>query len=248
MMTTVAIWWKEHHIEAVPKARWFGFFRRRVKLSEHIPQKLSVPPLFLSVPQFLSAMDNNTQTRPLSLMIPCDLNTPNNLISDHTQSDDYVYGSVGLTGILFKEGIPGAKSKPTRLDLALQPSQDIDNNKAEPEMPLSKRLAYLLQPPTEILLSKIGPLEWPGTLFDYQIEGIKTLLSSDALLLADDMGLGKTIQAIGSLRILFFQHRIESCLLVVPASLVGQWRKEIHYWAPELRISTIRGTTTERTW
>jgi len=28
-------------------------------------------------------------------------------------------------------------------------------------------------------------------LFDYQIEGIKTLISREALLLADDMGLGK---------------------------------------------------------
>jgi len=68
------------------------------------------------------------------------------------------------------------------------------------------------------------------------------------LLLADDMGLGKTIQAIGALRILFLQLSIESCLLIVPASLVGQWRKEIHHWAPELRISTIRGITSERTW
>lgn len=249
MMTTDAIWWKEHHIEDVPKARWFGFFRRPVKLSEYIPQKLSVPPLFLSVPQFLSAMDNNTQPIPISLMIPCALNTPINLISGHTQSGDCVCGSVGFTDILLKEGIPGAKSsKTTRSDLALQPSQDIDNNKAEPEIPLSKRLGYLLQPPTEVLLSKIGPLEWPGTLFDYQIEGIKTLLSSDALLLADDMGLGKTIQAIGALRILFLQRHIESCLLIVRAGLVGQWRKEIHYWAPELRTSTIRGTTAERTW
>ena len=119
---------------------------------------------------------------------------------------------------------------------------------ADIEIPLSRRLAYLLQPPTDFLLSKLGPLEWPASLFDYQIEGIKTLLSRDALLLADDMGLGKTIQAIGALRILFLQSLIESCLLIVPASLVGQWRKEIHRWAPELRVSTIRGITTERTW
>lgn len=248
MMTTDASWWKEYHIEDVPKARWFGFFRRPVKFNEHIPQKLSVPPLFLSVPQFLSAVNNNTQPIPISLMVPCALNTPNNLIFGHAQSGDCVRGSVELAGILLKEGIPGAKSaKLTRSDLALQASQDIDN-KTEPEVSLAMRLAYLLQPPTEVLLLRNGPLEWPETLFDYQIEGIKTLLSSEALLLADDMGLGKTIQAIGALRILFIQRRIESCLLIVPASLVGQWRKEIHYWAPELRISTIRGTTAERTW
>ncbi|MFA5385535.1 MAG: DEAD/DEAH box helicase [Eubacteriales bacterium] len=249
MMTTDAIWWKDHHIGDVPRVRWFGFFRRPVKLSEDIPQGLSVPSVILSVPQDLSTPDDNSLSSPVSLMIPCTLNTPDNLISGQAQSGDCVCGSVGLAGIMLKEGIPGAKSsKPIRSDLALQPSQDIDNNKAEPEIPLAKRLAYLLQPPTEVLLSRNGPLEWPETLFDYQIEGIKTLLSSDALLLADDMGLGKTIQAIGALRILFLQRRIESCLLIIPASLVGQWRKEIHYWAPELRISTIRGTTAERTW
>ena len=67
-----------------------------------------------------------------------------------------------------------------------------------------------------MLLSKSGPLEWPGTLFEYQIEGIKALTAHDALLLADDMGLGKTIQAVGALRILFLQRFIESCLLIVP--------------------------------
>lgn len=248
-MTTNAIWWKEQHSGDVPRARWFGYFRRSVKLSAHIPQGLSVPSVILSVPQALSTSDDNALPSPISLMIPHTLTIPINLISGHIQSGDCVRGSVGLAGILLKESMPGAKlSKPTRSGLPLQTSQDIDNNKAEPEMPLSKRLAYLLQPPTEVLLSKSGPLEWPGTLFDYQIEGIKTLLSRDALLLADDMGLGKTIQALGALRILFLQRRIESCLLIVPASLVGQWRKEIHYWAPELRTSTIRGTTTERTW
>jgi SNF2 family DNA or RNA helicase len=85
-------------------------------------------------------------------------------------------------------------------------------------------------------------------LFEYQLEGIKALLSREALLLADDMGLGKTIQAVGALRILVLQRRIESGLLIVPAGLVSQWRKELHLWAPELRVSTVRGPATERAW
>jgi len=85
-------------------------------------------------------------------------------------------------------------------------------------------------------------------LFEYQIDGIKALLSRDSLLLADDMGLGKTIQAVGALRILVLQRRVESSLLIVPAGLVSQWRKELHLWAPELRLSTVRGPATERAW
>ncbi len=91
-------------------------------------------------------------------------------------------------------------------------------------------------------------LDWPGTLFPYQRDGIAALLSRDALLLADDMGLGKTVQAAAALRILFLCHAIASALLVVPAGLVIQWRRDLHRWAPELVISTVRGAGSDRAW
>lgn len=116
------------------------------------------------------------------------------------------------------------------------------------EIPLARRLAYRLRPPTELLLAADGPLEWPATLFEYQLDGVRALLACDALLLADDMGLGKTIQAIAALRLLVVQRRADSALVIVPASLVSQWRTEIHRWAPELRISTVRGPASERIW
>lgn len=118
--------------------------------------------------------------------------------------------------------------------------------KEDGRLSLAKRLAYLLQAPTETLASPLGPLEWHGTLFPYQMDGVRTLLSRDELLLADDMGLGKTIQAIAALRILAIQRRVESALVVVPASLVAQWRGEIRAWAPELRVSTVHGLAEER--
>lgn len=248
-MSTNPVWWTERNIDNVPKARWFGFFRRPVKLDEFVPQKVYVPSVILSVPKLLSTPDTNTQSFPISLNMSCTIDIPINYICGSSQpEDDYARGSIGLVGLLLKDEPHGKQiSGPKRSNDSLQPSNAADQ--APPtEIPLSKRLAYLLQPPTDVLLSQIGPLEWPGSLFDYQIEGIKTLISRETLLLADDMGLGKTIQAIGALRILFLQSRIESCLIIVPASLVGQWRKEIHHWAPELRISTIRGTVAERTW
>lgn len=248
MMNTDMSWWKDNHLADRPKMRWFGFLRRSIKLSENIPQRLSVPSITLSVPQHVSPSDDNSLSSPISLMISFPLSIPGNLISGQTPLDDCVYGSVGLAGILLKEEPSGLKtSKRAKPGLLPQTSED-SLHKDEQEISLAKRLAYLLQTPADVLLSQIGPLEWPHALFNYQIEGIKTLLSKDALLLADDMGLGKTIQAIGALRILFLQRRIESSLLIVPASLVGQWRKEIHSWAPELRVSTVRGTTAERTW
>ncbi|MBI3246171.1 MAG: restriction endonuclease [Deltaproteobacteria bacterium] len=116
------------------------------------------------------------------------------------------------------------------------------------QLPLWKRLAYLMQPPTELLLAQDGPLDWPEALFPYQLEGIHALMSHDALLLADDMGLGKTIQTIAALRLLVLQRQVEAALVIVRAGLINQWRKELQRWAPELRTSTIRGPSVERAW
>ncbi|MEE9126314.1 MAG: DEAD/DEAH box helicase [Planctomycetota bacterium] len=60
--------------------------------------------------------------------------------------------------------------------------------------------------------------------------------------LADDMGLGKTIQALGVLAMGRRQQGKQgkkskgSDLLVVPASLVDNWRLEIDRFAPELKV------------
>src|ERR1700693_4273769 len=86
-------------------------------------------------------------------------------------------------------------------------------------MPAPKT-AVLPEMSTGLLLP--GLLEWPLPLFDYQVEGVMALASSDALLLADDMGLGKTVQAIGALRLLVLQRLAEAALVIVPAGLVAQ--------------------------
>lgn len=247
-MRDESAWWTERRIDLMPKARWLGFFHRPLKLDEVLPQKLSIPLVNLYAPKVLSLMDSDIKALPVSLELSCSNDIPINYIFGCTQPEnDYAGGSVGLKGVfLKKEPLSEQPEKGKLKNAALKTSQTVQT--AHAEVPLSKRLAYLLQPPTGVLLSRMGPLEWPGSLFDYQIEGINALLARGALLLADDMGLGKTIQAIGAMRILFFQSRIESCLIIVPASLVGQWRKEVHLWAPELRVSTIRGAAAERTW
>ncbi len=116
------------------------------------------------------------------------------------------------------------------------------------EVPLSQRLAYLLQPPLEALLDSNRVLEWPAPFFPYQRDGIEALMTRDALLLADDMGLGKTIQVIAALRVMVHRQEAESALVVVPAGLIGNWRSEFRRWAPELRVSTVRGPASERAW
>ncbi len=113
---------------------------------------------------------------------------------------------------------------------------------------LARRLAAALQPTPESLLQVHGPLQWPASFYPYQQTGVQALLQSSHLLLADEMGLGKTVQVIAALRLLLRRREIERSLIVVPASLLPQWRQELARWAPELRVMTVHGSPEDRLW
>ncbi|MCY7419528.1 MAG: DEAD/DEAH box helicase, partial [Chloroflexi bacterium] len=89
---------------------------------------------------------------------------------------------------------------------------------------------------------------WPAPLHEYQVEGIQALLEHPGLLLADDMGLGKTIQAIAAMRILVERGDARRCLVMAPASLCTQWRRELHRWAPDLTAIVVQGSVEQRAW
>src|SRR6266849_1496685 len=89
-------------------------------------------------------------------------------------------------------------------------------------------------------------LVWAKPLFPYQKLGIDRLVGSTSVLLADEMGLGKTIQAIAAIRLLNAASAAHSCLIVTPAGLLRQWRRQLRDWAPELKVSTALGTAAER--
>jgi superfamily II DNA or RNA helicase len=82
-----------------------------------------------------------------------------------------------------------------------------------------------------------------ATLRGYQHSGVRWLhlLASLGIggCLADDMGLGKTLQLIALLMLLDRGPH----LLVVPASLVGNWQRELARFAPQLRVLAIDGRT-----
>jgi non-specific serine/threonine protein kinase len=80
-----------------------------------------------------------------------------------------------------------------------------------------------------------------ATLRPYQRAGVAWLRFLNRLgvggCLADDMGLGKTIQVIALLLLLKREQANERrpSLLVVPASLIGNWKSELDRFAPALR-------------
>ncbi|MEV6912672.1 DEAD/DEAH box helicase [Amycolatopsis sp. NPDC051071] len=81
-----------------------------------------------------------------------------------------------------------------------------------------------------------------ATLRDYQLRGLQWLTAMTSIglggCLADDMGLGKTITLI-SLHL----HRGEGPTLVVcPASLLGNWEREITRFAPGVPVRRFHGT------
>ena len=75
----------------------------------------------------------------------------------------------------------------------------------------------------------------------YQRRGLAWLAAMSELglggCLADDMGLGKTIQVIA----LHLQRRRGRMLVVCPASLLGNWERELHRFAPRLRVRRYHG-------
>lgn len=85
-----------------------------------------------------------------------------------------------------------------------------------------------------------------ATLRPYQQVGVNWLwlLSQLGLgaCLADDMGLGKTMQVISLLLALKKQRGAKPSLLVMPASLLGNWKTELGRFAPSLRCLFIHGS------
>jgi non-specific serine/threonine protein kinase len=104
---------------------------------------------------------------------------------------------------------------------------------------LEERLAELRQP--QVLDIELPEKELRATLRPYQAAGVKWLRFLSRLglgaCLADDMGLGKTIQVIALLLLLKREQtngQSHPSLLVLPASLLANWKAEIERFAPSL--------------
>lgn len=81
-------------------------------------------------------------------------------------------------------------------------------------------------------------------LYPFQKQGVAFIESREGkALIADDMGLGKTIQALAWLHI---HTEIRPALIVVPASVKLNWRKEaLRFMDPEPGISILQGKTPD---
>lgn len=97
------------------------------------------------------------------------------------------------------------------------------------------------------------PQSLESVLREYQRDGfywIKTLKENGfGGILADDMGLGKTIQILAFLLSEKEQGKVGDelrTLIVAPASLVYNWKKEVERFTPQLSVCVMAGTAHER--
>jgi SNF2 family DNA or RNA helicase len=85
-----------------------------------------------------------------------------------------------------------------------------------------------------------------GTLYDFQLDAKEMMIKRESLLLVHRMGLGKTVTSIATIEELIDDGEIECALIICPASIKWQWKRQIDKFSDGALIKVIEGTKPER--
>ncbi|NQU39877.1 MAG: DEAD/DEAH box helicase [Lentisphaerae bacterium] len=162
----------------------------------------------------------------------------------------HIEQQVGNDGISFIEGMRLLAGASTDLKADAALDEHVSWSHVEAGDTLRDALAGLRTPTG---LGGPVPLAFRGELRDYQLAGLNWLWLCAQLgvgsCLADDMGLGKTIQVLAAL----LRHKQQGSaklsgpsLLVVPASLIGNWKAEAARFAPDLALVVAHSSETSK--
>lgn len=127
------------------------------------------------------------------------------------------------------------KSVEIALSLKKYATDDALKHLTEAEEIVSERIKYSTAVDANISIPAPGGLKY----FGYQKAGIAYAIGNQNVLIGDEMGLGKTIQAIG---VMNFIPEIKVALVVCPASLKINWKKEIDRWLLGDRTCAVLST------
>ncbi|MBF8299249.1 MAG: hypothetical protein HW397_298, partial [Dehalococcoidia bacterium] len=160
-MPVAETWWRTTPTQSQPSARWFGVFRRRLPLRHGTPGLVSIPQCRIGEPRGLTwtGAAGNAATTDGGLLFDR-ANTASAFILALESSP----ASVSLAGVLPSADVPeapaiGSDTPEKRLWRHLELAGDRVAGEGS-AISLAKRLAYLLQPPADLLASATGPLEW----------------------------------------------------------------------------------------
>ena len=144
----------------------------------------------------------------------------------------------GKAGLSFHDALRLLAGAGSRVDQGLA-SEVRDWTKVSAGPWLAQTLANLRDPKENLAAIELHG-ELHATLRPYQQSGVAWLhlLVSLGLgaCLADDMGLGKTLQVLALVLALRRQPKRGPVLVVVPASLIGNWQAEAAKFAPSLQV------------
>jgi superfamily II DNA or RNA helicase len=150
------------------------------------------------------------------------------------------WGSTGLDGLveegeIASDGIQLKKNRIGSLALLFEshPKMHLDRNVELLKKQILSFEGIQSKKPSSNFLGTLRPyqqsgLNWLSFLHDFGFHGI----------LADDMGLGKTVQVIAFLSTLKLQN---PALVVVPTSLIFNWKKELERFLPSMQIEVHHG-------
>lgn len=89
-----------------------------------------------------------------------------------------------------------------------------------------------------------------STLRDYQFDGVKWLYTVHKCgfggILADEMGLGKSLQTISFIKKILKDDKNSKFLIVVPTSLIYNWKNEFDKFGKEISISLLASNKENR--
>ncbi len=157
---------------------------------------------------------------------------------------------VGSAGISFIEGMRLLAGASKDLKENGTSDEHVSWSLVEAGTTLRETLAELRRPAG---LDGPSPPSFRGKLRDYQLAGLNWLWLCSRLgvgsCLADDMGLGKTVQVLAAL----LRNKQETkggkgapSLLVVPASLISNWKTESDRFAPSLNLLIAHTSETSK--
>ena len=131
------------------------------------------------------------------------------------------------------------------LDMLKFATESEDDLEWEHDDTLEEMLSQLNNKDTFAPIEDLQGLQ--GTLRDYQKRGVAWLQYLENLglnpCLADDMGLGKTLEVIACLvKEREPSDKVPPTLVIAPTSVLGNWRKEIERFAPQIRTLVHQGS------